>query len=103
VLRGDPPALARLADVARRLDARAGEGGAIRVLWLDHADAALLVPVLERLVGGAGGEASAGSAAPVSLGREWRCLCGPSQFPSQFCCKPGGRHYRRPGQRADPA
>ncbi|MFD2782613.1 secretin N-terminal domain-containing protein [Novosphingobium pokkalii] len=54
VLRGDPPTLARLADVARRLDARAGEGGAIRVLWLDHADAALLVPVLERLVGGAG-------------------------------------------------
>jgi general secretion pathway protein D len=68
VLRGDPPTLARLADVARRLDARAAEGGAIRVLWLDHADAALLVPVLERLVGGAGGEASAGSAAPVSLG-----------------------------------
>nr|WP_169474886.1 MULTISPECIES: type II secretion system secretin GspD [unclassified Novosphingobium] len=68
VLRGDPPTLARLAEVARRLDARAGEGGAIRVLWLDHADAALLVPVLERLVGGSGGEASAGSAAPVSLG-----------------------------------
>ena len=68
VLRGDPATLARLAEVARRLDARAGEGGAIRVLWLDHADAALLVPVLERLVGGSGGEASAGSAAPVSLG-----------------------------------
>lgn len=68
VLRGDASTLARLADMARRLDARAGEGGAIRVLWLDHADAALLVPVLERLVGGTGGEASAGSAAPVSLG-----------------------------------
>lgn len=68
VLRGDPATLARLADVARRLDARAGQGGAIRVIWLDHADAALLVPVLERLVGGTGGEASAGSAAPVSLG-----------------------------------
>ena len=68
VLRGDPATLARLAEVARRLDARAGEGGAIRVLWLDHADAALLVPVLERLVGGSGGEVSAGSAAPVSLG-----------------------------------
>lgn len=68
VLRGDPATLARLADVARRLDVRAGQGGGIRVIWLDHADAALLVPVLERLVGGSGAEASAGSAAPVSLG-----------------------------------
>lgn len=71
-LRGEPTVLAGLAQIARRLDAQAGGtaagGGAIRVLWLDHADAALLVPVLERLAGGSGGEASAGSAAPVSLG-----------------------------------
>lgn len=71
-LRGEPTVLAGLAQIARRLDAQAGGtaagGGAIRVLWLDHADTALLVPVLERLAGGSGGEASAGSAAPVSLG-----------------------------------
>ncbi|GMM60671.1 type II secretion system secretin GspD [Novosphingobium pituita] len=70
-LRGEPTVLAGLAQIARRLDAQAGgtgAGGAIRVLWLEHADAALLVPVLERLAGGSGGEASAGSAAPVSLG-----------------------------------
>jgi len=87
VLRGDPATLARLAEVARRLDARAGEGGAIRVLWLDHADAALLVPVLERLVGGSGGEASAGSAAPVSLGGMGGAMMG---NPAAGSADPGG-------------
>jgi len=87
VLRGDPATLARLAEVARRLDARAGEGGAIRVLWLDHADAALLVPVLERLVGGSGGEASAGSAAPVSLGGMGGAMMG---NPAAGGTDPGG-------------
>ncbi|GHC88848.1 type II secretion system secretin GspD [Novosphingobium pokkalii] len=91
VLRGDPPTLARLADVARRLDARAGEGGAIRVLWLDHADAALLVPVLERLVGGAGGDASAGSAAPVSLGgTNGAASAAPASSPASSAASPAG-------------
>ncbi|MEO0032068.1 MAG: type secretion system protein GspD [Pseudomonadota bacterium] len=69
LMRGDPGTLSRLAAMARQLDARAGLGGQIKVLWLDYADAAVLVPVLERLVGGqGGGEVTSGSQAPVSLG-----------------------------------
>jgi len=69
LMRGDPGTLSRLAGMARTLDARAAAGGQIKVLWLDYADAAVLVPVLERLVGGqGGGEVTSGSQAPVSLG-----------------------------------
>ncbi len=69
LMRGDPGTLSRLAAMARTLDARAAMGGQIKVLWLDYADAAVLVPVLERLVGGqGGGEVTSGSQAPVSLG-----------------------------------
>ncbi|MCW1384027.1 type II secretion system secretin GspD [Novosphingobium sp. KCTC 2891] len=69
LLRGDPATLAKLSAMARQLDARAALGGEIKVLWLDYADAAVLVPVLERLVGGQGGsEVASGSQAPVSLG-----------------------------------
>lgn len=69
LMRGDPGTLTKLAAMARQLDARAGRGGELKVLWLDHADAAQLVPVLERLVGGqGGGEVASGSQAPVSLG-----------------------------------
>ncbi|BEV02007.1 type II secretion system secretin GspD [Novosphingobium olei] len=69
LLRGDAATIGRLEAMARQLDARAAHGGEIKVLWLDYADAAVLVPVLERLVGGTGGsEVASGSQAPVSLG-----------------------------------
>lgn len=69
LMRGERDTLARLAAMARQLDAKAATGGEIKVLWLDYADAAVLVPVLERLVGGQGGtEVASGSQAPVSLG-----------------------------------
>ncbi|MDF8332708.1 type II secretion system secretin GspD [Novosphingobium cyanobacteriorum] len=69
LMRGDAAILGKLAAMARQLDARAALGGEIKVLWLDYADAAVLVPVLERLVGGTGGgEVASGSQAPVSLG-----------------------------------
>ncbi|MDE2562374.1 MAG: type II secretion system secretin GspD [Sphingomonadales bacterium] len=69
LMRGEPGALKKLADIARQLDAKAGTGGEIKVVWLDYADAATLVPVLERLAGGSGGdEVASGSAAPASLG-----------------------------------
>lgn len=50
-LRGDPATVSRLAEVARNLDARAASGTEIRVVWLEHADAGLLLPVLQQLVG----------------------------------------------------
>lgn len=73
LLRGDAATIARLAALARKIDAEAARGGQIRVVWLDYADAAALVPVLERLAGGqgggsGGGEVASGSLAPVSLG-----------------------------------
>ena len=69
LMRGDSSTIARLALIARQIDARSGSGGEIKVLWLDYADAATLVPMLERLVGGQGGaEGQGGSAAPVTLG-----------------------------------
>ncbi|CAH0495727.1 type II secretion system secretin GspD [Novosphingobium sp. CECT 9465] len=69
LMRGDATTLARMAAMARQLDARAALGGEIKVVWLDYADSAALVPVLERLIGGqGGGEVASASAAPVSLG-----------------------------------
>ena len=69
LMRGEPATLAKLAAMARQLDARAATGGEIKVVWLDYADSAALVPVLERLLGGqGGGEVASASAAPVSLG-----------------------------------
>ncbi|WP_408591859.1 type II secretion system secretin GspD [Novosphingobium sp.] len=69
LVRGDASTVARLTDLARRIDAEAARGGQIRVVWLDYADAAVLVPVLERLAGGQGGaEVTSGSQGPVSLG-----------------------------------
>ena len=57
VMRGDPRTLAKLAAIARELDARAANGSEIRVVYLDYADAATMVPMLERLVGARGSAA----------------------------------------------
>jgi len=50
-IRGDAPTVARLADVAADLDKRAESGSEIRVIWLEHADAEQMLPVLQQLVG----------------------------------------------------
>jgi general secretion pathway protein D len=50
-LRGDAASLARLAAVAQELDARAANGSEVRVIYLQHADAAQLLPVLQTLLG----------------------------------------------------
>ena len=65
-LRGDPATVARLAGVARELDRRAASGAEIRVYWLEHADAAQLLPVLQQLLGQPVTQASA--AAGLSAG-----------------------------------
>ena len=51
VLRGDPSTVARLAQVAAELDRKARSGTEIRVVFLENADAAQLLPVLQQLVG----------------------------------------------------
>ncbi|MBN8846828.1 MULTISPECIES: type II secretion system secretin GspD [unclassified Sphingomonas] len=50
-LRGDPTTVARLAQIALDLDQKAKSGTEIRVIFLEHADAAQLLPVLQQLVG----------------------------------------------------
>src|SRR5688500_5212011 len=50
-LRGDAAMVARLAAMAAELDARAASGTEIRVVFLEHADAAQLLPVLQQLLG----------------------------------------------------
>ncbi len=74
-LRGDARTVARFAAIARDLDKRAAGGAEIRVIWLQHADAEKLLPVLQQLVGqqvasvapqSDGGSPQAASVAPVS-------------------------------------
>jgi general secretion pathway protein D len=50
-LRGDAATLARLASIAADLDQRAARGSDVRVVYLQHADAAQLLPVLQVLLG----------------------------------------------------
>ncbi|MGP1281574.1 MAG: type II secretion system secretin GspD, partial [Parasphingopyxis sp.] len=67
VLRGDPATVARLAVLARELDARAASGTEIRVIFLEFADAGQILPVLERVTGQTGAvsaSTSSGAAAP---------------------------------------
>ena len=70
-LRGDRGAVSRFAAIARDLDKRAASGTEIRVLFLQHADAERMVPVLQQLVGQqvasvapSSSSASSGSVAP---------------------------------------
>jgi general secretion pathway protein D len=50
-LRGDAASVARLAAMAEELDQRAATGTEIRVIFLQHADAAQILPVLQTLLG----------------------------------------------------
>jgi general secretion pathway protein D len=66
-LRGDRGAVTRFTAIARDLDKRAASGTEIRVLWLQHADAEKLLPVLQQLVGQAATVVPAtGSSIPAS-------------------------------------
>ena len=59
-LRGDAATVSRLMEIARDLDGRAASGTELRVIFLEHADAAQLLPVLERLLGQPASAAAAG-------------------------------------------
>ena len=50
-LRGDSASVAQLAGIALELDRRAASGSEIRVVFLQHADAEQLLPVLQQLLG----------------------------------------------------
>ncbi|MFN3815812.1 type II secretion system secretin GspD [Brevundimonas sp.] len=76
VLRGDPAAVARIRPLVDDLDRRAESADDVRVVFLEHADAAQLLPVLQQMTGqisrplegvqtaSAEGEPSAAAAAP---------------------------------------
>lgn len=66
-IRGQPGAVARLAQMARDLDRQAASGTEIRVYWLEHAEADKLMPVLQQLLGQGSGTA-AGSTGSSSGG-----------------------------------
>jgi general secretion pathway protein D len=77
LLRGDVNGVTRLANLAMDLDRRAASASEIRVIFLQYADAAKLLPVLQQLVGQAaevapastpasGGNAPGGGAAPAA-------------------------------------
>ena len=68
-LRGDPATVSRLAATAADLDSRAKSGTEISVVFLENADAAQLVPVLQQLVGQAPDPVPQDSLARTSLGQ----------------------------------
>ena len=56
-LRGDPTSVARFAEMAKQLDARAQSGSEIRVYRLEHANAETLLETVQSLIGGQSGGA----------------------------------------------
>ena len=70
LLRGERDTLNKLAAMARDLDERAASGSEVKVIWLDYADAATMVPMLEMLVGGSGSSfmPAAGSTVTATTG-----------------------------------
>lgn len=93
VIRGEPATVARISALARELDARAASGTEIRVIFLEFADAAQILPVLERVTGQAGAvSASSSSAAGVAGGAEAGASAAGTTGSSEAA---GGR----PGQR----
>ena len=75
-LRGDAPTVSRFAEIVADLDRRAAAGSEIRVLFLQHADAEKLLPVLQQLAGQSvscvtpqivGGATSSAAASQISV------------------------------------
>lgn len=64
VLRGDPAALGRVRPLIEDLDRRAETADDVKVVFLEHASAEALLPVLQQIVGQPATPATAGSAAP---------------------------------------
>ncbi len=67
-LRGEPGQVAKVAAMARELDARAIDGSEIRVVFMRHADAAAIMPVLQQLMGQQPTITASAAAAPQLAG-----------------------------------
>ena len=65
-LRGDPTSVARFAEMAKQLDARAQSGAEIRVYRLEHANAETLLETVQSLIGGQSGAARGSDMPSVS-------------------------------------
>ena len=65
-LRGEPALVAELARTVTELDKAAANGSDVRVVFLKHADAQMLLPVLQQLAGQAASSPMAGPALPPS-------------------------------------
>lgn len=63
IMRGDPQSIARLMPVLTDLDRRAEARGGVQVIFLQHASAAQVLPVLQQLIGQASGPAEPAAAA----------------------------------------
>jgi general secretion pathway protein D len=85
-LRGDPTTVARLTEVAQDLDRRAERGTEIRVIFLQHAEAEKLLPVLQQLVGQGTGTPPAAETPSNSANG----AAPPAATPVSFAA-PGGR------------
>lgn len=68
VLRGDPAAMARIRPLIEDLDRRAESADDVKVVFLQHADAEALLPVLQQIVGQQVTAASANAPAPGRSG-----------------------------------
>ncbi|MGA0545620.1 type II secretion system secretin GspD [Brevundimonas sp. VNH65] len=71
ILRGEPAATARLKGLAEDLDNRARSSEDVKVVFLQHADAAQLLPVLQQMIGqeAASAPTTSGAAASGTTGR----------------------------------
>lgn len=65
-LRGEPSSVARFAEMAKQLDARAQSGAEIRVYRLEHANAETLLETVQSLIGGQSGGARGSDVPPVA-------------------------------------
>ncbi|WP_374274926.1 type II secretion system secretin GspD [Brevundimonas sp.] len=70
ILRGDPEAVARVRPLIQDLDGRAGSAGDVRVIFLDHASADQIVPMLQQIVGQTTGALAATQGAAVDSGED---------------------------------
>jgi general secretion pathway protein D len=92
VLRGDPAAVARVRPLIEDLDRRAESADDVKVVFLEHANAEQLLPVLQQIVGQQPTAASA-NASPVADGGE----AAPPSVPVSTASAPAAP---LPGQRA---
>jgi general secretion pathway protein D len=94
VLRGDAPSVAQLAAIAADLDRRAEHGSEIRVVFLEHADAEQLLPVLQQVIGQSATTAPSAPRSRLSSPNSSATISGTSNN--------GGANAARPATNAPP-